>query len=234
MKYSIVTFSLAALLLAVSGCATTSLSGRSDCRQTAHACDQCGRGNCQRNECRQNDCIRPDDFSAGAVPVKPGTYMNDWSNAMRCAARTDQFVVPRNAWFNGGAELGPEASENMNLLAARLNGGSDHVLLEREPVQPEYTETLADAKSRTNHLNTSRRSAVVAALQTAGVADAESRVHLSTLENVGIRGIEAPRVFNLLFLGGNNRGGGRNGFGGQGQGGFGGGGGGGFGGGRGF
>jgi len=166
------------------------------------------------------------------VPVKPGYYLNGWNNAMRCSAGTEQFVISRNAWFNGGSQLGPDASDNMVQLAEKLNAGSDHVLLETEPVQPEYSETLATATARTNRLDGQRHATVVAALQNAGVANADSRVHLSPIDELGTRGIEAPQVFNSLFSNG-SRGGGQNGGGGQSQGGLGGGGGGG-GGGRGF
>ena len=203
--------------LAMSGCSSSSM-GRNEC---SHG------GQCQNGYCH-DDCVREDDFCPDAVPAKPGTYVNGWTNAMRCAARENEFVIHRNSWFNGGTEIGPEATEELHELAGRLISGPDHVLVEKEPVQPDYSETLAEATARTDHLNSTRRENVVAALAKAGVTDADARVHLGPHDALGTRGIEAPRVFNQLFIGGNRGGqnGGRGG-GAQGGGGFGGGGGGG-------
>ncbi len=230
------------------GCATSSLACR-DCGETAnwqHAesphtsgtatCEQCQACNCQtagfpqkscrQGECRHADCRRANDFCPDAIPVNPGTYVNNWNSAMRCAAKSDEFLVSRNAWFNGGTELGPEATRNVQHLASRIATQSHDLLLEQEPVLPTYQETLAAATTRTQQLNTARRSAVVAALRSGGVVDAEQRVHATSPPPVGVRGIEAPRVFQQLFQGGNrggqggqNAGGGRGGMGGGGGGG---------------
>ncbi len=229
-----------------SGCATSSMTRRdcgedADCRtltgssHTGAACSgNCRSGNCRSGHCEVSDCQRPDDFCPDAVPTKPGTYVNEWNDAMRCAAKSDEFVIHRNAWFNGGAEPGPEAVRQMPQLAQHLAQQNDDVLLEEEPVLPKYDETLAKATLRTQQLNAARRSAVVASLQTAGVADADARVHVSSPQTIGVRGIEAPRVFNQMLQGGGQAGG-RGGQNAGGGGGFGGGaGGGGFGGGRGF
>ena len=163
--------------------------------------------NCRSRECGTADCRRTDDYCPDAVPAQPGTYVNEWNNTMRCAAQSDKFVIHRNAWFNGGVEPGPKAVQQIQQLAEHMTQQSDHVLLEEEPVQPKYDESLADATSRTQQLNAARRSAVVASLQTAGVADADARVHITSPQTIGVRGIEAPRVFNQLFQGGGRSGG---------------------------
>lgn len=154
-----------------------------------------------------DDCCRTDDFCVDAVPAKPGTYVNGWNDAMRCAARDVDFVIHRNSWFNGGVEPGPQAVEDLQKFGELLQAGDDHLIVEVEPVQPLYEETLAQASARTEQINQTRYDVVVAALTDAGVADAASRVHLSSLEPVGSRGIEAPRVFQQLFFGGNRNGG---------------------------
>ncbi|MEZ6129776.1 MAG: hypothetical protein R3C59_13920 [Planctomycetaceae bacterium] len=214
------------LLLSSAGCATSSMARR-DCG----GCGACGEGcrmvggstgvvacggHCQENgrrgNCRNANCRREDDLCPDAIPAKPGTYVNNWNNAMRCAAKSDEFVIRRNAWFNGGPEPGPEAVQRIQQLAVSMSQQDDHLLLEQEPVLPKYDETLAEATARTQQLNDARQSAVVNALQTAGIADAAARVHLASPQSVGIRGIEAPRVFNQLFQGGGRggRGGGQN------------------------
>lgn len=175
-----------------------------------------------RTDC--DDCVRTDDFCPDAIPAKPGTYVQGWNDAMRCAAHADGFVVHRNSWFNGGLEPGPQAVEDLQRFAELMSAGGDHLIVEVEPVQPAYNETLAEAKTRTEQTNQARYNVVVTTLTDAGLANASSRVHLSSLEPVGNRGIEAPRVFQQLFFGGNgNRGGQGQGQGGQGQGGLGGG-----------
>lgn len=150
---------------------------------------------------------RAEDLYLDAVPEKPGSSVNRWSGAMRCSAATNQYVIERNSWFNGGHQPGPDAAQNLQVLADRLKSSEDHVLVESHPVQPEYDETLDDATVRTMQLDTARRLAVVAALEERGLADADSRVHLGPVQPIGARGIEAPRVFNQLFFGGNRRGG---------------------------
>ena len=225
MKMFLLALGIVGCLLANSGCVVTPHGSRnqSDCTSENH--EGCGNPNCKNADCKrkdgkQDECRREDDFSPFAVPVKPGHYVNGWNDAMRCNAKGQQFIVPRNSWFNGGDELGPEATDNLVDLAERLKAGDAQVLLEKEPIQPKYTETtLAVANSRTQQLNDRRRSTVVAALQAAGVSDANSRVHLDSVDELGTRGIEAPQVFNQIFSNGNRGGGGGGGQGGIGGGG---------------
>lgn len=168
------------------------------------------------------DCGRPDDFCNDAVPTRPGTYTDQWTAAMRCSARNQDLIVYRNAWFNGGVEPGPEAVEDLHRFSETMRFHEHyHLIVEAEPVQPLYSETLSQASERTRRLDTSRLQRVVAELEAAGIIDAATRVHLSPLESVGTRGIEAPRVFNQMFFGagqnqGNTQGGGRGGGGGRG------------------
>ena len=100
-----------------------------------------------------DDCCRTDDFCVDAVPAKPGTYVNGWNDAMRCAARDVDFVIPRNSWFNGGVEPGPQAVEDLQKFGEQLQAGDDHLIVEVEPVQPLYEETLAQASARTEQIN---------------------------------------------------------------------------------
>ncbi|MEP3482670.1 MAG: hypothetical protein ABJZ55_25730 [Fuerstiella sp.] len=226
MRSFLLTIAAMSSLFISVGCTTTSVSHQNQANCTPENGARYGHPNCNHPNCSCShsgqECERADDFSAFAVPVKPGHYVDGWNNAMRCSAKSQQFVISRNSWFNNSADLGPEASDSIAYFANALTNGDNHLLIEKEPVQPAYHETLAIANSRTQQLNDQRRSTVVAALQAAGVSDANSRVHLNSVEELGIRGIEAPQVFNRLFSGGNRGGGG----GGGGQGGIGGGGGG--------
>ena len=171
---------------------------------------------------KESECKRRDDFDRSAIPAPPGTYVNQWNEAMICSARQYHLIVSRHEWSSGGIELGPEGREHVASLATRLSGNSDNVFIETEPVQPSYEESLEDALNRTAALNDDRRATVIQHLVESGLADAEQRVFLMPVERVGMHGFEAPRVYNRLLSGG--QGGGQGG--GQAGGGIGGGGGG--------
>jgi len=179
-------------------------------------------GNCK--ECRRNDTIDP-----AAVPAPTGTYVNQWNDAMICAARQQLLIVSRHEWFSGGIELGPEGRDHVIQLAERLQYSSEHVVIELEPVQLDYDETLEEATSRTLQMNEQRRELIIELMFQYGVPDADQRVILRPLDPVGVRGLEAPRVYNSLLFGGQgggqggNQNGGGNMGGGQGNGGGGGG-----------
>ena len=143
-------------------------------------------------------------------------------------------MVARHEWFSGEDQLGPEGREHVNALADALPYNEHPVVLESEPVALLGDETYDEALTRTAELNESRRHSVIARLAGQGVSDASERVILSPLDRVGVRGAEAPRIYNQMISGFGGLGRGRGGqFGnGGGGGGFGGlGGGGGFGGG---
>lgn len=191
-------------------------------------------------ECPPDEsCDRGEDIPARAIPAPPGTYVSGWNDAMKATAAQHEFVIERAEWFSGGDRLGPNGQRHLRQLAAVLPQNSEQVIIEAEPLRfADREQTYDDAQQTTVELNEMRRSVVVAGLTELGVADAESRVVVEPLDRVGVRGIEAPRVFLQGISGGGGRGGrGGGGFGagGGGQGGLGGGGafGGGFGGGAG-
>lgn len=160
---------------------------------------------------------RQADIGKAAVPAPPGTYVNGWNDAMICSARRHDFVISRHEWFSGGDQLGPEGRQHVAKLAEVLPRVPDHVIIEAEPTELRSNESIDEALARTAGLNEQRRQDVVQALTDQGVPDAELRVSLAPIDRVGVRGIEAPQVYNQIFMGGfgqGNRGG--NGFGGGG------------------
>lgn len=220
-----------ALLGAITGCQTSS-------RQVARQCDVSGSGSSCRSgqlagsssasttssgirPCGGDECERGADFGQAAVPAPPGTYVNGWNDAMICSARRHDFVISRHEWFSGGGQLGPEGRLHVTRIAEALPQRTEHVIIEAEPTELRGDETLDEALARTAGLNEQRRSDVVAMLIHHGVLDAEQRVILAPVDRVGVRGIEAPRVYNQLLQGGfGGRGGQRGGgFGGGGGGG---------------
>ncbi|QDU39003.1 hypothetical protein Mal4_33360 [Maioricimonas rarisocia] len=159
---------------------------------------------------------RTPDFSCEAIPAPPGTYVTQWNDAMICRARRHQFVISRHEWYSGGPELGPKGRVHLKQLASQLPYLPDPVLIEAEPPQVGYNESLDDALERSHRLDQQRRAAVVEFLVQAGVPDAEQRVTVAPMEHVGVRGIEAPRIYNQYLQGGRSGGGGFGGGGGVG------------------
>ncbi len=227
----------------VCGCQTADTCG--SCEPTSAASFPAGSGgqlvSVHRSagyaECPPDEsCDRGEDIPARAIPAPPGTYVSGWNDAMRTTAAQHEFVIERSEWFSGGDRLGPAGNQHLRQLAAALPQNSEQVIIEAEPLRfDDQKQSYDDAQQATVELNELRRSVVVAGLTELGVVDADSRVVVEPLDRIGVRGVEAPRVFLQGINGGGGRGGqGGGGFGaGGGQGGGFGGGGGGFGGGAG-
>ena len=165
-------------------------------------------------ECRDNGndgvCKRSDTIDRAAVPAPPGTYVNQWNDAMICSARQQQLLINRHEWFSGGNALGPEGREHVLQLSELMKSSGYLITIELEPVQLDYDETFEEATARTIQLNEQRREVVVQLMNDSGVADAEQRVFLLPSNAVGVRGVEAPRIYNGLLFGGQGGGGGGN------------------------
>jgi hypothetical protein len=168
-----------------------------------------GRGGGQ--ECRENGsdgvCKRSDTVDPAAVPAPPGTYVNQWNDAMICSARQQQLLISRHEWFSGGNALGPEGREHVLQLSELMKSSGYLITIELEPVQLDYDETFEEATARTIQLNEQRREVVVQLMNDSGVADAYQRVVLLPSNAVGVRGVEAPRIYNGLLFGGQGGGG---------------------------
>ena len=176
-------------------------------------------------ECPPDEsCDRGEDIPGRAISALPGTYVSGWSDAMTATAAKHQFVVERAEWFSGGDQLGPDGQKHLRQLAERLPMNVARVTVEAEPLRFEDREqSYEDAQQTTKELNEQRRSRIVVGLTELGVADADSRVVVELLDRVGVRGIEAPRVFLQGTSGGGRLGRGGGSGGGRGGGGFGGG-----------
>jgi|GEM_PF-1009205 len=215
-------------LTVIAGCQSSAGFLKTDSRANEEACRQgaAGRsgseflsdgqsaGGARVQQCRENgngkECRRNDTIDRDAVPAPTGTYVNQWNDAMICAARQQHLIVSRHEWFSGGIELGPEGRDHVSQLAESLQYSSEQAVIELEPVQPDYDETLEEATSRTLQMNEQRRQAVIELMVESGMPDADQRVILRPLDPVGVRGLEAPRVYNSLLFGGQGGGQGGN------------------------
>lgn len=172
-------------------------------------------------------CIEP--ISPCAVPAPPGTYLATWRNATWDAGTAAGRTLSRNLWFGGGDQLSPGGLELVDFLADSMAQNHHPVVIETEPVLLNDDETYEAALQRIDALHQRRRQAVVDRLAIAGVPDPDTRVVMTGDRGVGVRGVEAPAVYNAQFSGlrgqnGRGRGGFGGGVGGLGGGGFGGGG----------
>ena len=159
-------------------------------------------------------CAEP--IPHGAVPAPPGTYLAAWREGTWAGAPQRHSFIYRNEWFSGGDQLSPEGIQHVGRITQSMLEMPNWVVIENEPVQLDAEETYDEALQRIEQLQVLRRNVIIEKLATAGVSDAASWVVFAEDRNVGVRGIEAPQVFNRQFLG--NR---RRGRGGLGRGGFG-------------
>lgn len=229
-----ITLSLLCLsLVAFSGCATG--------KAQMNACEDCRSADTIRCLPRSHSQDPPNAAIAGvhrcveplpkdAVPVPAGAYVQQWREVMFDGAQQRHWLISRNEWFDGGSKLGPKGREHVKRIAEAMQMQPNWVVIESEPVALKIAESYEDALLAHETLHAERRDAVVIALAEAGHENAADCVIFDDDRSVGIRGIEAPMIFNSQFNGGGGmqRG---NGGGGGGLGGGGGGGGGGFGGG---
>lgn len=145
---------------------------------------------------------RQDRIPHAAIPAAVGTAVNSWESAMICESQSQQQILSRHSWYAAGAIPGPEGRRRIEQFSEQMRDSTGLLVLEAEPVQPEYDEGVEEAIQRTDDLNSQRRAWVVGQLAAAGVVNAEQRVVFSSERPVGIRGIEAPRVYNTLAGGG--------------------------------
>ncbi|XZE51442.1 hypothetical protein SH139x_003093 [Planctomycetaceae bacterium SH139] len=170
-------------------------------------------------------CVDP--LAPGAIPSPPGTYVNQWSEAMSQQAANQQSIITRNLWFNGSTDLGPDGQEKMVDLADSLTQYPHLVLLEEEPINIKPDQTYQEALYAQLEINETRRTKVIDSLAALGVVGIDNLVTFTTDKPVGVRGIEAPQIYNTQFMGGGmmmggGRGGRGGGMGGMGMGGMGG------------
>lgn len=150
-----------------------------------------------------------DRLPKDAVPAPAGAYVSQWRGVMSYGAQEQHWVVTRNEWFDGGSQLGPKGQQHVQRIAQCHLAEPHLVVIETEPVALEMQQSYEDALQSNQRLQLDRRNVVVTALANAGVPDADQWVVFAEDNTVGVRGIEAPQVFNSQFGGGGrgNRGG---------------------------
>lgn len=150
-------------------------------------------------------CVQ--ELPCEAVPVAPGTYVNAWSDTMAESADRQHEIITRNYWYQGGEQLGPDGRLRVTQIAESFAQYPRIVLLEEEPVAIAREQSYEEALEQTRQLNLQRKNAVIDALAQQGISGAESMVLFTTDRSVGVRGVEAPNVYNAQYSGGMGMGG---------------------------
>jgi hypothetical protein len=99
-------------------------------------------------------------------------------------AQADKFVIYRQEWFKGGAELGPYGLFHMNQIVAHLDSTPFAVVIQID-MDPA--------------LNEQRRAVVVGRLAAAGIPDPDSRVVVGFPQSEGLYGEEAERIYAQML-----------------------------------
>lgn len=144
-------------------------------------------------------CVEP--MPEDAVPAPIGTYMGQWRGAMSDGAQKQNWIVTRNEWFDGGSQLGPKGQQHVQRIAHCLVTYPQLVVIENEPVALALGDSYEEAVRANQQLQIKRRNVVVEALAEAGVPDAPQWVVFADDRSVGVRGVEAPLIYNSQFSG---------------------------------
>ena len=124
---------------------------------------------------------RPADF----IEPPLGAYVRDNFSLMRAKADPHRFTLYRSDFLDGSERLSPTGAARFNLMAMRLPGWLGPVVVEWSPDEP----GLAEA----------RRTAVVAALQGAGLPVVPERVVVGPSVYPGGLGEDAVNYHNIMI-----------------------------------
>jgi hypothetical protein len=121
----------------------------------------------------------------GAIPQPIGTHTNELISRQVTKAELDQFVIYLYEWQGNSANLGPFGARHIDRIAARLAGGTFPVVIEPD----------CDAKR-----NEARKLAVVAFLESRGIANANQSVSVAFPQAEGLLGDEAERIYRQMII----------------------------------
>ena len=141
----------------------------------------------------------------GSIPPPYGTHANAIFNGQAQRAEAEDFVIPKNVWYLGGNEPGPDGRRRLMSIAARYAAEPyPNVIAELEPEEfPDEPKQFAATS------NEARRRRVVEFLVASGAADAETRVFVGRPTAEGLYGTTAAAIGNQYLQG--EGGGGSNG-----------------------
>ena len=123
----------------------------------------------------------PDQF----VEPPVGFYLNESFHVMKAKADPHRFFLYRSDFLAGTDRLSPTGATRFNQMAGRLPGWLGPLLIEWTPDQP--------------GLDRARRSAVLAALQQAGVPVGEERVVVAPSPYPGTLGTDAANYYDVMI-----------------------------------
>jgi hypothetical protein len=127
-------------------------------------------------------CGYPEQF----VEPPLGYYIYETFGMMKAKADPHDFILYRSDFHDGSSALSPAGAQKLSLMASRLPGWLGPVLVEWTPERPELAE--------------SRRMAVLALFQQAGMPLVNERVVVAASPFPGLPGADAANNFDTLML----------------------------------
>lgn len=131
--------------------------------------------------CHNGPC---NDITPGAIPQPNGTYSCQWIHAQAARADQDNFVIYQYEWAADGMKLTQFGQEHMAGMAQRL---------------PQVPYPVVIEPSSDQHVNESRRLAVLDLLANYHAPISPDRVILGRSEAEGLYGQEAPGHVRGMF-----------------------------------
>lgn len=135
----------------------------------------------RHQEWRDTFIGRPADF----VEPPLGAYVRANFSLMRSKADPHRFTLYRSDFLDGSDRLSPTGATRFNLMASRLSGWLGPIVIEWSPDEPGLAET--------------RRVAVLAALQGAGLPVVPERVVIGPSVYPGGLGEDAVNYHNVMI-----------------------------------
>ncbi|WP_206028627.1 hypothetical protein [Thalassoroseus pseudoceratinae] len=169
-------------------------------------------------------CYNMGDFT----PSPQGTISDPVWQQQEANAEASDFVIHEHEWTSEGVILNRAGMDHLKKIAARGMEVPFSILVERSSMGVDPNSKYGYPVNSNHGLDMARRAAVVEALASMGITDAEERVYVSPALAPGFEGNEAENAYRRGYSGGRGNGfgfggffGGGGGFGGFGGGGFG-------------
>ena len=152
-------------------------------------------------------CYNMGDFT----PNPQGTISDPVWQQQEANAEASDFVIHEHEWTDEGVVLNRAGMDHLKKIAARSAETPFSILVERSTMGVDPNSQYGYPVNSNHGLDMARRAAIVEALASMGVADAEARVYVSPALTPGFEGNEAESAYRRGF---SNAGGNGFGFGG--------------------
>jgi len=133
-----------------------------------------------------HDCQSCQDIPCGAIPQPNGAFACQWTNAERCRANQDRYVIYEYEWSADPAKLTVDGHDHVVCIAHEL---------------PQVANTVVIEPTADRRLNEQRRATVLNDLTAAGCPTDPARVVVCRPEAEGLYGEEAAPAARGMLTG---------------------------------